>query len=90
MNHGAIAFLLFPGVTAGIDFALTLTAMLRSEDHARLVQLSLDDDPKPPFDAGSPDRADPALVELYRRRIAKVAPDRDADLAALAVKRGFS
>ena len=77
------------GVTAGIDFALTLTAMLRGEDHARLVQLSLEYDPQPPFDAGSPDRADPALVESYRRRVARLAPTRDADLAALAKTLGF-
>lgn len=78
------------GVTAGIDFALTLTAMLRGEEHARLVQLSLEYDPQPPFDSGSPARADPATVAAYRRRMATVAPTRDTDLAALAVKRGFS
>ena len=77
------------GVTAGIDFALTLTAMLRGEAHARMVQLSLEYDPQPPFDAGSPARAGRALVEAYRRRIAKVAPTREADLAALAFKLGF-
>ncbi len=78
------------GVTAGIDFALTVTAMLRGEDHARLVQLSLEYDPQPPFDAGSPDRADPALVALYQQRIARIAPNRDAELAALAAERGFT
>ena len=78
------------GVTAGIDFALTLTAILRGEDHAKAVQLSLEYDPQPPFDAGSPDRADPALVALYKQRVAKLAPDRDTKLAELARKRGFS
>ena len=78
------------GVTAGIDFALTLTALLRGEDHARLVQLSLEYDPQPPFDAGSPERADPALVALYRERVARLAPDRDTELAALAKRRGFA
>ncbi len=33
------------GVTAGIDFALALTAAIRGEDHARFVQLSLEYDP---------------------------------------------
>lgn len=78
------------GVTAGIDFALTLTAMLRGEEHAELVQLALEYDPQPPFDAGSPERADPALVETYRKRAARMAPDRDAELASLAASRGFS
>lgn len=78
------------GVTAGIDFALTLTAMLRGEAHARAVQLSLEYDPAPPFDSGSPERAGAALVENYRRRVAALAPNRDDDLRALALKRGFS
>ena len=78
------------GVTAGIDFALTLTALLRGEEHAKAVQLSLEYDPAPPFDSGSPETADPALVERYRRRMAALAPTRDDDLRALAAKRGFT
>lgn len=78
------------GVTAGIDFAFTLTKLLRGEDHARLVQLSLEYNPAPPVDAGSPERAGPELVAAYRRRIAQIAPTRDADLKTLAAKRGFS
>ena len=77
------------GVTAGIDFALTLTALIRGADHARAVQLSLEYDPAPPFDAGSPERAGDALVAAYERRIAALAPGRDDELRALAVKRGF-
>jgi len=41
------------GVTAGLDFGLTMAAKLRGEDHARLLQLLFEYDPKPPFDAGS-------------------------------------
>ncbi|UVO51455.1 DJ-1/PfpI family protein [Sphingomonas sp. SUN019] len=78
------------GVTAGIDFALTLTALVRGEDHARAVQLALEYDPAPPFDSGSPERAGPALVETYRARVRKLAPTRDDDLRALAAKRGYS
>ena len=77
------------GVTAGIDFALTLMALLRGEDHARAVQLSLEYDPAPPFDAGSPGRAGEALVATYQRRVAALAPGRDDELRALAAKRGF-
>lgn len=72
------------GVTAGIDFALALTGAIRGEDHARLVQLSLEYDPAPPFDAGSPDRAGPELVAKYRAMVARMAPDRDARMAELA------
>lgn len=78
------------GVTAGIDFALSLTALIRGEDHARLVQLSLEYDPQPPFDAGSPERAGAALVAAYRRRADRLAPGRDDELRALAVRRGFA
>ena len=78
------------GVTAGIDFALTLTAAIRGEDHARLVQLSLEYDPQPPFDAGSPERAGPALVDTYRRRADRLTPGRVEQLRAVAARRGFS
>ena len=50
------------GVTAGIDFALAVAAEAFSPDLARLIQLGIEYDPKPPFDAGSPDRAGAALV----------------------------
>lgn len=72
------------GVTAGIDFALALTARLRGEDYARAVQLSLEYDPAPPFDAGSPEAAGEALVGVYTARAAKLAPDRAARIAQAA------
>lgn len=78
------------GVTAGIDFALTLTALLRGQAHAEAVQLSLEYDPHPPFDAGSPERAGVAAVERYADRVAKLAPGRDEELRALARRRGFA
>lgn len=74
------------GVTAGIDFALALTARLRGEDHARMVQLSLEYDPAPPFDSGSPDRAGDTAVAAYRRRSSRLAPDRDARTLAAAAR----
>lgn len=64
------------GVTAGIDFGLALTAAIRGEAHARAVQLSLEYDPAPPFDSGSPERAGEALVAFYRGRMAQLVPDR--------------
>jgi cyclohexyl-isocyanide hydratase len=54
------------GVTAGIDFGLALAAELAGEDAARMIQLALEYDPHPPFDAGSPRDAGAALVERYR------------------------
>ncbi len=51
------------GVTAGIDFGLTLLAKLRGDDAAKLTQLTMEYDPEPPFNAGSPEGAGPALVQ---------------------------
>ncbi|PAX08132.1 DJ-1/PfpI family protein [Sphingomonas lenta] len=76
------------GVTAGIDFALTLMAQVRGEAHARLVQLSLEYNPQPPFDSGSPERAGEELVAQYRRRAHRIAPNREAELRAAADRRG--
>ena len=54
------------GVSAGIDMALTLAALECGEDVARAIQLGIEYDPDPPFDAGSPEKADPQLVEVIR------------------------
>ena len=77
------------GVTAGIDFALALIGRIAGEDLARAVQLALEYDPAPPFDAGSPAKAGPALVEVYAERANRLAPQRRTDLIAAAARLGF-
>lgn len=72
------------GVTAGIDFALALTAAIRGEEHARFVQLSLEYDPAPPFDSGSPERASAATLATYHTMVARHAPDRADRVRAIA------
>lgn len=57
------------GVTAGIDFGLTMASELAGERVARSIQLGLEYDPAPPFDGGHPDRADPELVSELRARV---------------------
>lgn len=52
------------GVSAGIDMALTLAAHLAGEDRAKAVQLSIEYDPQPPFDCGSPQKAGPGIIAL--------------------------
>jgi cyclohexyl-isocyanide hydratase len=52
------------GVTAGIDFGLTLLAELRGEVAAKATQLAMEYDPQPPFQTGSPERAGPDLVTV--------------------------
>jgi cyclohexyl-isocyanide hydratase len=76
------------GVTAGIDFALALTAAVRGEDHARLIQLALEYDPAPPFDSGSPERAGEALLAAYGQRMESLAPGRDERIRAAAARLG--
>jgi transcriptional regulator GlxA family with amidase domain len=58
------------GVSSGIDMALTLTARLTSDEVAQAIQLGIEYDPQPPFDAGSPEKAPPELVEGLRAMIA--------------------
>lgn len=59
------------GVTAGIDFGLTMLAALQGEAFARRVQLGIEYAPEPPFpDGGSPDTADSATVEAAREAAA--------------------
>ncbi len=78
------------GVTAGIDFALSLMAAIRGEDHARIVQLALEYDPAPPFDSGSPDKAGEALMSRYAERMTALAPNREVQMQEAAVHLGFS
>lgn len=56
------------GVTAGLDFGLTLAAALRGEETARLIQLVLEYDPQPPFGAGTPERAGAKLTNTVLAR----------------------
>jgi transcriptional regulator GlxA family with amidase domain len=63
------------GVSAGIDMALTVIGRLFGPETAQAVQLGIEYDPQPPFDAGAPSKANPqirALVEtlLDQRRAA--------------------
>ncbi len=57
------------GVTAGIDFALRLVAEVAGDHVAQAIQLGLEYDPMPPFRAGHPDSAPPALVAELRAQL---------------------
>ena len=61
------------GVTAGIDFALTLVSQLVDRPTAEAIQLRLEYTPAPPFTAGSPDTAPP---EVLSRMLERIAPFR--------------
>jgi putative intracellular protease/amidase len=52
------------GVSAGIDMALTLVARMTNDELAQAIQLGIEYDPEPPFQAGSPRKAPDQIVEL--------------------------
>jgi cyclohexyl-isocyanide hydratase len=64
------------GVTAGIDFGLTLAAELAGEEVAKSIQLVLEYDPQPPFDSGSPEKAGVERVKRIRERLAPLLESR--------------
>ena len=64
VEHGKI--ITAAGVSAGIDMALLLVQRIRGERAAQAIQLSIEYDPDPPVDAGSPEKAPESVVELVR------------------------
>lgn len=56
------------GVSAGIDMSLALVELISGPLMPKLIQLATEYDPRPPFDAGSPQTAPPRLVSLLRSR----------------------
>ncbi len=54
------------GVSAGIDLALTLVGEVYGREVAEAIQLGIEYDPQPPFDAGAPSKAQPEVLELVR------------------------
>jgi transcriptional regulator GlxA family with amidase domain len=64
------------GVSAGIDMALALAARIAGEQVAQAIQLGIEYDPQPPFDAGSPQKAPEEIVALLRANSRFVAGDR--------------
>jgi cyclohexyl-isocyanide hydratase len=75
------------GVTAGIDFALKLAAIVAGEDVAREIQLILEYDPAPPFDSGSPRRASSTLVESMKRERETAQRARRALLESIVTRK---
>ncbi|MFT5448113.1 MAG: cyclohexyl-isocyanide hydratase [Gammaproteobacteria bacterium] len=72
------------GVTAGIDFALTVVAAVAGESTARQIQLAIEYDPTPPFDSGSPASASAELVAQTRQAASARQSERGALVARAA------
>ncbi|HEV2544603.1 MAG TPA: DJ-1/PfpI family protein [Methylobacterium sp.] len=69
------------GVTAGIDFGLTLAAELTDAATAQAIQLHLEYAPAPPFDAGRPESAGPDILATTRERLSTTRREREAIVA---------
>ena len=72
------------GVTAGIDFALSLVAEIAGPETAQAIQLGIEYAPAPPFDAGSPETAPPEVLARTTERYAAGAAQRRAAVEAAA------
>jgi len=55
------------GVSSGIDMALYLAGQIAGDTVAQAIQLGIEYDPQPPYDAGSPQKAPAEVVELIRQ-----------------------
>jgi putative intracellular protease/amidase len=65
VEHGKV--ITAAGVSSGIDMGLALAAKIAGDEFAKTIQLLIEYDPEPPFDSGSPAKADRELVENLRR-----------------------
>lgn len=75
------------GVTAGIDFGLTLVGKFRDREYAEGVQLMGEYDPAPPFDAGSPAKASKANLDMMTAMFVPFLA-RAKEMAVRAASRG--
>ena len=77
------------GVTAGIDFGLTLASLLRSREDAEVIQLVIEYAPAPPFNAGLPETAPRAVADrLMRARSPAISQAREKAARIGAKLRG--
>ncbi len=75
------------GVTAGIDFGLTLAEKLSDRTSAQMIQLMLEYNPAPPFNSGSPDTAPAEVLEAMKARYAGGSASEREKLVARAAGR---
>jgi cyclohexyl-isocyanide hydratase len=76
------------GVTAGIDGALTLAALLRGDQAAQAIQLAIEYAPKPPFHSGTPSTAPPKVLAAVERATQDLSDQRLATARKIAAKLG--
>jgi cyclohexyl-isocyanide hydratase len=76
------------GLTAGIDGALRVAALLRGEAAAKAIQLDIQYAPEPPFDCGHPDKAPKDIVARQRAAFRPLTEKRQATAKRVAAKLG--
>ena len=74
------------GVTAGIDFALTLVSIMVDRPTAEAIQLRLEYNPAPPFNSGAPEPAPPEILALMREKIAPAQARRSEAIGRAAAR----
>ena len=74
------------GVTAGIDFALTVLAEVAGDEFAQSVQLSIEYAPAPPFNSGRPELAPAHVLTSTQQRYERVRAARDAAVQRAAAR----
>ena len=77
------------GVTAGIDGALRLAALLRGDEAAQTIQLQMAYAPEPPFDAGTPKTAPAAILEQARQAVRAITAQREQTARRAASRLGI-
>jgi len=78
------------GVTAGIDFGLTVASVLSDQTTAESIQLMLEYNPQPPFNAGSPDAAPAEVLAMLKEKMAPSIARRRESSQRAAARLGLS
>ncbi|WP_435016337.1 DJ-1/PfpI family protein [Tundrisphaera sp. TA3] len=76
------------GVTAGIDGALRLAALLRGDRAAQAIQLGIEYAPEPPFQSGTPKTAPPEVLEAVRAETRTLKAARTETARRIAARLG--
>jgi len=77
------------GVTAGIDGALRLAAVLRGDQVAQAIQLQMAYAPEPPFNSGTPDTAPAAILKQARQSVQDITAQREQTARRVAARLGI-
>jgi cyclohexyl-isocyanide hydratase len=78
------------GVTAGLDGALRVAAMLRGDKAAQEIQLDIEYAPDPPFHSGTPETAPPEVVQAFWAKYREIGESRQAEARRFRTKLGIA